>query len=199
MSHETGAKRRNSLTASDAEAKWRSFQDTFPDGNPLASVVEPVNEACVPEPYRTLLVHTQFMTATMERFHGSSVDVKVLARKLDTDQAVYRRKIVLLAKETDAVVQFAFMQFNLGSVSETVRQEILSEQVPLGRVLMTHKINSEIELRDLLKLTVGKGLSDLFGTPVDQVTYGRIARIFCDGALAFEVIEVSTPTDRRLA
>ena len=124
--------------------------------------------------------------------------MRVLARKVEPDQAVYRRKVVLFKQDTGAVVQFAFAQLNLGSVSPAVQQEVLSEQIPLGRVLMTHKVISAIELGALLKLTVGKGLSNLFAKPVDQVTYGRIARIFCDGALAFEVIEVSAPTDRRV-
>jgi hypothetical protein len=67
------------------------------------------------------------MTAMMERFYGSRVDVRVLARRIDG--TAYSRKIILVRRDTGAVVQFALAQFDLNAVSESVRREILDKQV----------------------------------------------------------------------
>jgi hypothetical protein len=131
------------------------------------------------------------MTVMMERFHGTRVDVRVLARRID--DASYNREIVLVRQDTGAAVQFAFAQFELNAVSQTIRQEILGEMVPLGRVLLKHGVNCQIELNAILRVTVGAGLSEILCTTLDRVTYGRIARIMCDGKPTFHVIEVSAP------
>src|SRR5947209_18117746 len=47
----------------------------------------------VPAPYHQLLVHDKHMTVTVEAFHGSKVDVRVLERR--TDGEAYSRKILL--------------------------------------------------------------------------------------------------------
>ena len=174
-------------------ADWVHFADLFP-GEQLAVFVERVPHASVPEPYRRLLVHHQHMTGMMERFYQSSVDVRVLARRIDG--SVYSRKIILATQDTGAVVQFAFMQLQLDAVSAAVRSEILSEQIPLGRVLVNHGLGCDIELSSLLKVTIGVGLSKLLDVPGGIVTYGRIAQILSDGKPLCAVIEVPTPIDR---
>ena len=177
----------------DAVSEWRKRAALFPVLQPLARAVEQVTESSVPEPYRTLLIHNDHMTAMMERFHGTPVDVQVLSRRMDG--MVYSRAIILVRQDTGAVVQFALAQFDVNAVSEVVRREILGEQIPLGRVLVTYGVNCRIELNACLKVTVGVGLSEFLHSPIDRVTYGRIARILCDGKPTFDVIEVSTPID----
>ena len=78
---------------------------------------------------------------------------------------------------------------------EGVRREILDKQVPLCRVLINHEMNCQIEANAILKVTVGTGLSELLHSPVNVVTYGRVARILCNGKPTFDVIEVSAPID----
>jgi len=172
-------------------SEWRKRAALFPEPQPLAVAVEHVPDSSAPEPYKALLVHNNHMTAMMERFHGSPVDVRVLARRIDG--TVYSRKIILVRQDTGAVVQFALAQFDLNAVSEGVRREILGEQVPLGRVLINHGMNCQIEVNAILKVTVGTGLSELLHSPVNVVTYGRVARILCNGKPTFDVIEVSAP------
>ena len=174
-------------------ADWVHFADLFP-GEQLAVFVERVPHASVPEPYRRLLVHHQHMTGMMERFYQSSVDVRVLARRIDG--SVYSPKIILATQDTGAVVQFAFMQLQLDAVSAAVRSEILSEQIPLGRVLLNHGLRCDIELTSVLKVTIGEALSKLLNVPAGVVTYGRVAQILSDGKPICAVIEVLTPIDR---
>lgn len=183
------------------KVKWRLLGAAFPACEPLASIVEPAAGAELPEFYRSLLVHTDHMTRVMERFHKCPVAVRVLARR--ADGPIYSRKIVLLkhgtgtqdAENTRAAVQFAFAQVDLEAVSGAVRSDILAERVPLGRILIDNRVDCRIEPQAFLKVTTDRGLSDLFGTQAGQVTYGRIARILCDGKPAIEVIEVPAPAN----
>ncbi len=181
------------LTDMDPINEWRKRAAFFPGAKPLVSQIEPVPESNTPEPYRALLSHNRHMTAMMEQYHGSRVDVHVLARR--TDETLYSRQIILTKSDTGAVVQFAFAHFDLNDVPEDIRAEILGEQIPLGRVLMSHGLECRIEVDAILKLTVAEGLAELLQCPVGVPTYGRIAHILCDGHPTFGVIEISTPLD----
>lgn len=178
-------------TPKDPVREWHKCAALFPEPQPLAAAVEHIPESSAPEPYKALLVHNDHMTVMMERFHGSPVDVRVLARRIDG--TAYSRKIILVRQDTGAVVQFALAQLDLDAVSAGVRRQILGEQVPLGRVLISHGINCEIEVKAILKVTVGPRLSELLHSPVNVMTYGRVARIHCNRKPTFDVIEVSAP------
>lgn len=167
----------------------KSLLDLFPGGSVLIDHAEHVASGMTPEPYRTLLAHCEHMTERMEAFHKSAVDVRVLSRQITGNS--YSRKILLLKQGTESVVQFGIVRFDLGSVSEKVREEILSEQTPLGRILIRHNVFRSIELGAILRITAGPGLADALRMPVGAVTYGRLATIFCDGRPAVDLLEVS--------
>ena len=95
---------------------------------------EEVLAEAVPEPYRRLLAHHEHMTVAVERYHGSPVDVKVLETQQSGDY--YSRKIVLHRQSDRRIVLFGIPRLNLRLVDESVRREILSENKPLGRVLI---------------------------------------------------------------
>lgn len=80
-------------------SEWRKRAALFPEPQPLAVAIEHVPDSSTPEPYKALLVHNNHMTAMMERFHGSPVDVRVLARRIDG--TVYSRKIILVRQERE--------------------------------------------------------------------------------------------------
>lgn len=178
----------------DPAVEWRKYLGLLPAAQQLAVTIEHVPDASVPEPYKTLLVHNDLMTARMEQFHGAPIEVRVLASRLE--DLLYSRAIILVRQDTQAAVQFAFAQFETNAVSKVVRDEILSERLPLGRVLLNHGVNYQIERNASLKLTVGAGLSALLRCPLNQTTYGRAARLLCDERPTFEVIEVSAPIMR---
>ena len=179
----------------DVVGEWQKHAAIFPAAQPLARAVEEVPGSILPEPYKTLLLHSDLMTLAMERFHRAPIDVRVLARRIDGMS--YSREIMLVRQDTGAVVQFAFAHFNLDAVSEVVRQDILGEQVPLGRVLVNHRIDYQTEVIGFLKVTVGARLAELLNSPVNVATYGRVGRLLCGGKPTFNVIEVSAPVERR--
>src|SRR6476660_7863560 len=74
----------------------------------------------MPEPYRTLLVHSNHMTVTVENFYREPVSVQVLDlhRKDDT----YARRILL--RTSPRVVQFGLVEIDLSMLPEAVRKAI---------------------------------------------------------------------------
>lgn len=163
----------------------------FPEAEPLFQRAEHVPSALAPEPYKRLLVHAHHMTVTMEEFHHAAVAVRVLERRLDGD--VYSRKIVLERQNDGRVVQFGIVRFDLAVVLPAVREEILGEQAPLGRILINYNVLRHIDLGAVLQIAAGAGLAKLFGCAVGQTTYGRLATIFCNRRPAVDLLEVASP------
>lgn len=168
-----------------------SLTRLFPDGLPLTSHVEHIPSALTPEPYKSLLVHDKHMTVTMESYHGCAVDVRVLEERLDGDD--YCRKILLLKSGTQTVVQFGIVRLHLHFVSPAVRDEILAGNIPLGRVLINHDVLRQIDLGAILKITPGPQMIEHFHCQPGEITYGRLATIFCDQKPAIDLFEVSAP------
>ncbi|MHC4876102.1 MAG: hypothetical protein ACYTGL_06355 [Planctomycetota bacterium] len=168
-----------------------SLLGLFPQDEPLIEAAEHMPSSQTPEPYKQMLVHDHHMTVTMESYHGTSVDVRVLDQNLTDD--IYARKILLLKSGTDQVVQFGIVRFNFQYVTDDVRDEILAGQTPLGRVLINHNVLRHIDLGAILKITAGRGLASLLQMPEGDVTYGRLATIFCNHRPAVDLLEVSAP------
>jgi chorismate-pyruvate lyase len=152
---------------------------------------EELRAEVIPEPYRQLLAHHEHMTVSVERHHGCKVDVEVLTAQQDGDY--YSRKIILHRQSDRRVVLFGIPRLNLRLVDSDVRAEILSQQKPLGRVLIEHNVLREVQLASLYRVTPGPDLMRQFGLKAPQATYGRTAFIYCDGYVAVELLEIVAP------
>lgn len=164
-----------------------------PDGQPLYLSAEHVAKEATPEPYRQLLVHELHMTITMEAFHNCAVEVTVIDRRFENE--LYLRRSLLRTSGTDKVVQLGYVRFNFEYVTESVKQEILAGIVPLGRVLIQHNVLRHVDLGAILRFTAGPGMVKTLQMKEGQVTYGRMATIFCNGAPAIDLLEISAPLD----
>jgi hypothetical protein len=169
----------------------RSLTHLFPSDEPLFVKAEHIPSAVTPEPYKTMLVHDQHMTVAMETYHGTSVDVRILNRRLDGD--LYAREILLLKHATEIVVQYGIVRFNLNYVTEAVRHEIIAGETPLGRILINHNVLRHIDLGAILEITAGPRLAAHFQMPIGATTYGRMATIFCNHQPAVDLLEISAP------
>jgi hypothetical protein len=165
--------------------------ELFPESQPLVARAEHIPSSQTPEPYKQMLVHEHHMTVTMESYHGTSVDVRVLDQKFDED--MYCRKILLLKSGTEDVVQFGIVRFNFQYVTLEVKEQILSGEIPLGRVLINHNVLRHIDLGAIVKLTAGPGLASHLQMEEGATTYGRLATIFCNHRPAVDLLEVSAP------
>ena len=166
--------------------------ELFPEEQytPLYREARHVAREAAPEPYHRMLVHEHHMTVTMESFHDCKVEVEVLESRFIDD--LYCRKILLRNDVTKKVVQFGIVRFNFEFVTDAVREEIESQQTPLGRVLIQHNVLRHIDLGAIIELTAGPGLAHYLQMEDGAVTYGRMATIFCDGLPAVDLFEVSS-------
>lgn len=144
-----------------------------------------------PEVYRSLLAHNAHMTVTVERRHGELVDVEVLQDSIIGEN--YQREIVLRRKSDGCVVQYGIVRLKLNLINSKVREEILSKQIPLGRVLIENNVMRQVQLGSLWKVRCGSILANCFNTNESSITYGRTALIFLDAEPAIELLEIVAP------
>ncbi len=150
-----------------------------------------IDPADAPDDYRRLLWHTNHMTVTMEQFYDCSVNVGVKQRQKTPTH--YAREIVLTRSTDGRVVQYGIPRLNLEYVDADVRQEIESEKIPLGRVLINHNVLREVEPSDLWKIEPGPALTAFFELGAPVTTYGRTAMIRLNGEPAVELLEIAAP------
>lgn len=168
---------------------------------PRATVVP---ARAVPQPQRNLLAHESHMTVTLEAHHCGPVEVVVLDRVLHDHH--YARRILLRRAGTaggksgwngSAVVQFGIVLFNLRFATDEARRDILSENEPLGRILIRHRQLRRISTHSLLEIEPDAEMSRHFGIAESagetRRVYGRLATIFCDERPAVELLEVLPP------
>jgi len=159
--------------------------------SPLYHQARHIAREAAPEPYHRMLVHEHHMTVTMESYHDCEVEVEVVESRFVDD--LYCRKILLRNDVTKDVVQFGIVRFNFEFVTDAVRKEIESQEIPLGRVLIQHNVLRHIDLGAIIELTAGPGLAHYLQMEENKTTYGRMATIFCDGLPAVDLFEVSSP------
>jgi len=147
----------------------------------------------VPPPYDRLLNHDEHMTVRVEAFHQSPVDVQVL--NVERDEGTYSRRILLNRQTDQNVVQFGIVRLRVDVLHAKVRNEIESEKIPLGRVLIQNGVLRLVELCQLYEIEAGDDLAQLFGCSLGTTTFGRTAWIYCDGEPAVELLEIVTPID----
>lgn len=150
------------------------------------------SEECPPA-YRAMLDHEAHMTVTVEHRHHDSVDVEVLASA--RNETHYMRRILLRRQADRRVVLFGIVRMALGMLQPPVREEILSQGIPLGRVLIAHDVLRHVQLNALWRVVCGPELAGWFGVPAGSITYGRTALIYCDGKPAVELLEIVTPEE----
>ncbi len=127
-------------------------------GQPLPPIGSIDGEG-MPEPYKTLLVHQNDMTPTLEKHHRSGIHLKVLGRRRKEDW--YFREVVLLLNGSNLPVEFDAIKINLALFPPVARDQILREELPLGHILEEHKIPHSSRPRAFLRLASDPLINDL--------------------------------------
>jgi chorismate-pyruvate lyase len=179
-------------SSDDSSVKIETLLDEF-YGAPIdhCQLCEFHHVAQVPEPYNLLLNHQHHMTVTVESHCGETVDVQV-HRCQQTDHT-YSREITLVSKQTCKIVQYGIVRLDIGALSAEVWQQIQSQEIPLGRVLIEHNVLRQVELCGLWEIHAGPALANLMHMRMGDQTYGRTALIHCDGVPAIELLEIVAP------
>ena len=145
----------------------------------------------MPEPYGTLLMHTNHMTVTVENYFQQLVDVEVLATDLTGSD--YTRKILLRTQGSRRVVQFGIVLIDLETLDDKVRREILAGDTPLGRVLIQNNVLTRVEPMEYVRVTADEGFAEWFAIDAGTELYGRLGVIHAGERRAVEVLEVLAP------
>ncbi len=149
------------------------------------------NSQELPQPYRQLLSHNEHMTVTVEAFHSCRITVEVLQSWTDGD--FYIREILLRRESDREIILYGVVRLRLDSLDDAPRDAILSESIPLGRVLIEHNVLRNVELVELWKIAMGPRLAKHFGCPEGTITFGRTAMIYFHAQPALELIEIVRP------
>ena len=161
----------------------------FEDPSSLAGFTE-VTADQIPEPFQALLNHDAHMTVTVEKYHSSQVDVQVL--QTEKAGATYAREILLCRQTDQQVVQYGIVRLNFEHLGKHVQQEIESQQMPLGRVLIDHDVMRQVKLLSLYEVKPGPALVEALRIEAAATCFGRTAMIFCDDQPAIELLEIVT-------
>jgi chorismate-pyruvate lyase len=164
----------------------------YPQPERLGAFVHCTSQQC-PSAYRAMLDHEKHMTVTVEKRHHDSVDVEVLASA--QTESHYMRKILLRRQADRRVVQFGIVRLALNTLQPEVREQILAQHTPLGRVLIMHDVMRQVQLNALWRVACGAELAEIFEVPTGFVTYGRTALIYCDERPAIELLEIVAPEE----
>jgi chorismate-pyruvate lyase len=83
----------------------------------------------------------------------------------------------------------------LSLCSPPVRSAILSQNTPLGRILIEHNVLRRIEPTAYLRVDPGPTLTQALKLAKPTRLYGRTGVIFCDDRPAIAVLEVPAPVE----
>ena len=96
-------------------------------------LVEDVSADAVPVALQSLLVDAPEMTAGLERYHDTSVGLRVLART--RRDHVYARQVVLTRAADGAPLALAAVALRLEALPVAARAAVLAEGTPLGHIV----------------------------------------------------------------
>lgn len=137
-----------------------------------------------------LLWHDHHMTVTVEKAHEALVDVEVLSTHLTRTH--YSRRIALKRQTDGLPVLFGIVRLSLELLPPKVREEIESQQTPLGRILIDHNVLRHVRPLSLWKVKPGPDLQQQLAVQPGQTCFGRTALIYCNGLPAVELLEIVT-------
>lgn len=150
----------------------------------------------VPEPYKTLLVHRNDMTPTLEEFHGGPIHVTAMRRQ--QRDTFYYREVVLSRDCDNAPVEFGAIKINLGLFPAAAQNEILSERIPLGRILAAHKIKHTSRPKAFLRVQSDDFINRALQLTGAHTLYGRRNTLWSSAHQPLaEVVEILPPEPRR--
>jgi hypothetical protein len=159
------------------------------DPAPVLRCVEP---AQIPEPWRPLLVHQSDMTSTLENFYKQQLHIQVLARRIVDNE--YFREVVLVLNGSGKRVELGAIKIMVDLFPLEARQEILREQLPLGRILNDFGIVFASRPSAFLTMASDKFIARALNLTERAVLFGRRNTLFdqWNRPLA-EIVEILPP------
>lgn len=180
-------------SASDKTASVSYPLDAFYSGTgaavPKLTMIEGQQ---MPQPYRSLLVHDDDMTPTLEKHHQCRLTLKVLA-KCEMDDSLFR-EVLLVDEETGKPAVFGAIRIHLDHFDDEARQLILECRRPLGGILGQLEIPHRSKPTAFFSVKPDKTIQVEFAVDGSNILYGRHNELFDDqGRVLAQVVEVLPP------
>ncbi|MGA2657860.1 MAG: hypothetical protein ABSH34_10105 [Verrucomicrobiota bacterium] len=146
----------------------------------------------VPEPYKSLLVHSRDMTPTLEGFHRQPIHLEALRSERQDD--VYWREVILRGADDARPVAYGVIRICLAPLSAAAAKSVLEEGRPLGKILQAEAIAHLSWPQAFFRVEADARLTKLLGLGQAATLYGR-RNVLVDGSrrLLAEVIEILPP------
>ena len=155
---------------------------------PLPNIVTITGEEVL-EPYKSLLVHSNDMTPTLEGFHKSRIHLEILSR--DQRGGFYYREVVLRLDHDEKPVEFGANKVYLGAFPEDAQELILLEQVPLGTILRDCGVKHQTSAKFFLRVEPDELIANALELEQPTTLYGRKAVIAdANGRPLSEIVEI---------
>ena len=153
---------------------------------------EQVEPDAMPEPYRSLLVHANDMTPTLERFHADEISIRALSSERRAEG--YFREVVLQRFRDEVPVEFGANCIDLNLFAPEARWMILQEKVPLGRILKDHHVEHSTQVLGYFQIDPDPLITRALRLAGPAKLFGRCARL-CDsaGRPLSQVVEILPP------
>ncbi len=169
--------------------------DEFYDylGLSLPTVMQ-VDGQDVPEPYRSLLVHENDMTPTLESAYTSRVHLRVLNYTVTDD--VFSRQIVLFLEGSEKKVEFGAIKIYLKYFPPQARRLLLERKQPLGTILKGESVAHVSRPVAYLRVTSDTVINSALNLPGTYSLYGRRNAMFDpSGNTLAQIIEILPPSN----
>ena len=152
---------------------------------PATKIVAPYE---IPMPYRSLLVHEDDMTITLERHFGGRVVLRALSTF--TSGAWYFRRVLLVQEYSGRPVEMGAIRMKLDGFGARLKKQILKNEVPLGRILRDSGFKYVSRAIAFLAITPNPEMMGVFWMRESRTLYGRRTEIVNDGTKIGDIVEV---------
>lgn len=178
------------------EVTDRLTQLTYPltafCGPEVASSLQLLEPAQLPDPYRRLLVHENDMTGTLERYHGQPMVLRVI-EKIVTPLEILRQ-VELIGRQDETVAEFGAIRIHLGCFEEEPKRLVLEGLRPLGGILTGFSIAFASRPGMFFRIKPDDTIQGSLGAPCGGWLYGRCNQLFTPaGASIADAVEILPP------
>ncbi len=156
-------------------------------GVPQPAVHE-ISPKDIPSPYRSLLVHENDMTITLERHFGGPVRLRTLSTT--TRGPWYLRRVLLVQEYSGRPVEMGATRLRLGAFKPKVQSQILRNEVPLGRLLRDAGVDFKSQPRAFLAVEPNPEMLGVFWMREPRTLYGRQTELFEAGGKIGDIVEI---------
>jgi chorismate-pyruvate lyase len=152
---------------------------------PVAREISPKD---IPFPYRSLLVHENDMTLTLERHFGGAVFLRTLFTV--ARGSWYLRRVLLVQEYSGRPVEMGAIRIRINGLPPRTRALIQRHEIPLGRVLRDAGLDFRSQPSAFFSVVPNQEMMGVFWMREPRTLYGRQTEIFQGGTKLGDIVEV---------